>query len=118
MLQITPQHKLYIATEALDFRKGIDAIAAYCRGQIQRDPFSGQLFVFRNKRFTAVKLLNYDGNGFWLCQKRFSKGKIAWWPQNQTQACAIRAVELLLMLGQGDPQMAKVSDEWRQLHSS
>ena len=115
MLQITPQHKLYIATEPLDFRRGIDAIAAHCRNQVQLDPFSGQLFVFRNKRFNAVKLLIYDGNGFWLCQKRFSKGKLSWWPQNQTQACAVRAVELLIMLQQGVPGMAEVPQNWRRL---
>ncbi len=115
MIQITSQHKLYIATEPLDFRKGIDAIAAYCRAQIQLDPFSGQLFVFRNKKFTSVKLLCYDGNGFWLCQKRFSKGKINWWPCNQTQACAIRAVELLLMLQQGNPESIELPQDWRRL---
>lgn len=115
MLQITPQHKLYIATEPLDFRKGIDAIAAHCRRQIQQDPFSGQLFIFRNQRRTAVKLLVYDGNGFWLCQKRFSKGKVAWWPKDQTQACAIRAVELLIMLQQGVPGMTAIPQDSRRL---
>jgi len=52
MLQITAQHKLHIAIEPLDFRRGIDAIAAHCRRQLQCDPFSGQLFIFLNKRCT------------------------------------------------------------------
>ncbi len=115
MLQITPQHRIFIAIEPTDFRRGIDGLAATCRGHLNQDPFSGRLFAFRNKKGTAVKLLVYDGNGFWLCQKRFSQGKLKWWPSNQTQATSIRAVELLLMLQQGDPQVASVPTDWRRL---
>lgn len=114
MLQIAPQQMLYIAIYPLDFRKGIDSIAAYCRQHLAADPFSGQLFVFRNKSSTAIKLLTYDGNGFWLSQKRFSKGKIRWWPQHQAQASTLRAVELLLILQQGDPQRSAIPSPWRK----
>jgi len=62
-----------------------------------------------------VKLLIYDGNGFWLCQKRFSTGRLKWWPKTQEQASSIRAVELLIMLQQGDPQVANVPEDWRRL---
>jgi len=95
MLQITAQHRLYIAVKPVDFRKGIDGLAAVCRKHLQRDPFTGAFFIFRNRRGTAIKLLIYDGNGFWLCQKRFSSGKVKWWPTNQEEAIAVRAVELL-----------------------
>lgn len=69
MLQITAKHHLCIAIEPVDFRKGIDGLAAVCRKQLQSDPFEGSFFIFRNRRGTAIKLLIYDGNGFWLCQK-------------------------------------------------
>ncbi len=78
MLQITPQHRLLLATEPVDFRKGIDGLKAICRQQLCDDPFSGTIFAFCNKTKTSVKLLVYDATGFWLCQKRFSKGKLAW----------------------------------------
>jgi transposase len=41
---------------------------------------SGTLFLFRNRSGTAIKLLTYDGQGYWLCLKRFSQGKLQWWP--------------------------------------
>lgn len=113
MLQITAQHRLCFAVEPVDFRKGIDGLAAVCRQHLQSDPFEGSFFIFRNRRGTAVKLLIYDGNGFWLCQKRFSSGKINWWPDSQAQASTVRAVELLIMLAQGKPQVAHVPQHWR-----
>ena len=114
MLQITPQHRLCIAVAPADFRCGIDGLSARCKKHLEQDPFDGCLFVFRNKRSTAVKLLNYDGNGFWLCQKRFSRGRLAWWPTDPAQASRIRAVDLLVMLQQGNPQTMKVPYDWRR----
>ena len=115
MLQITPQHQLLIAIEPVDFRRGMDGLAAVCKQQLSHDPFEGALFIFRNKQGSAIKLLAYDGNGFWLCHKRFSSGRLKWWPQNQSQASQLRAVELLVMLQQGDPQGVNVPDDWRRL---
>ncbi|MCX7338050.1 MAG: IS66 family insertion sequence element accessory protein TnpB [Alphaproteobacteria bacterium] len=80
MLQITPQHRLKLAIVPVDFRKGIDGLVALCKRALEDDPFSGTIFAFRNRSGTSIKLLVYDGSGFWLCQKRFSKGKLAWWP--------------------------------------
>ena len=97
MLQITPQHRLMIAVSPVDFRKGIDGLVALCRSTLNEEPLDGHLFAFRNSRGTGIKLLIYDGNGFWLCQKRFSTGKLAWWPSNAEQANALRAVELLII---------------------
>ncbi len=112
-MQITAQHRLCIAIEPVDFRKGIDGLGAVYRKHLQSDPFKGAIFIFRNRRGTAVKLLTYDGNGFWLCQKQFSSGKVKWWPANQAQAVAVRAVELLIMLAQGKPQATNVPEHWR-----
>lgn len=115
MLQITPQHQLFLAIDPVDFRSGIDGLRALCQRQWQHDPFSGHLFVFRNRRSTAVKLLIYDGNGFWLCHKRFSSGKLRWWPHSVQEASSVRAVELILMLQQGNPMEVNVPEDWRRL---
>ena len=74
MIAITPQMRILLVTEPVDFRKGIDELAAVCRNILDKDPFSGYLFVFANKNKTSIKILVYDGQGFWLCQKRLSKG--------------------------------------------
>jgi transposase len=115
MLQITPQHKLMIAVKAVDFRRGIDGLIAISRSELNSNPFNGCLFAFRNKRNTSIKLLIFDGNGFWLAQKRFSVGKLRWWPQNEEQAKALRSVELLIILQQGQPQQVNIPDAWRKL---
>src|SRR5580693_5156684 len=66
MLQITPQMRVLVAVEAVDFRKGIDSLAELCRAKLNADPFSGCLVVFRSRRATSIKVLVYDGQGFWL----------------------------------------------------
>jgi transposase len=70
MIQITPQMRILVAVESVDFRKGIDSLAELCRQKLDADPFSGCLFVFRSRRATSIKALVYDGQGFWLATKR------------------------------------------------
>ena len=118
MLQITPQHRLLFSIEPADFRSGIDGLAAVCRKKLATDPFTGTVFIFTNKKRTAVKLLVYDGTGFWLCQKRFSAGKLKWWPSTAQQATDLRSIELVIMLQQGNPRAENVPDDWRRLSHS
>ena len=66
LIQITPQLRILVAIDAIDGRKGIDSLAQLCREKLDADPFSGCLFIFRSRRGTAIKLLAYDGQGFWL----------------------------------------------------
>ncbi len=75
MIQLAPQMRILVAIEPADFRKGIDGLARLAREELANGPVSGCVFVFRNRRATAVKILVYDGQGFWLCQKRLSQGK-------------------------------------------
>ena len=89
MIQVTPQMRVLVAVEAADFRRGIDGLARMCREVLEEDPFSGVVFAFRNRRGTAVKLLAYDGQGFWLCQKRLSTGQFCWWPRHGDGARSI-----------------------------
>ena len=75
MLQLTPQSRIFLATEPVDFRKGIDGLAAVCRQVLGDNPLSGAIYVFRNRSGTTLKILFYDGQGFWLCTKRLSQGR-------------------------------------------
>ena len=110
MIQVTPQMRILVAVEAADFRRGIDGLAQLCRASLKVDPFSGAVFVFRNRRRTAIKLLVYDGQGFWLCHKRLSKGKFRWWPSAQHEtATALQAHELQVLVSAGDPSATRVS---------
>jgi transposase len=74
LIQIAPQFRILVAIEEIDGRKGIDALAQLCRAKLDTDPFSGCVFIFRTRSKTAIKLLAYDGQGFWIATKRLSKG--------------------------------------------
>lgn len=116
MIQITPQMRILLAVEPVDFRKGIDGLAGVCRKVLAGDPFSGHVFVFRNRRGTTIKILVYDGQGFWLCQKRLSQGRFSWWPRGAAGSVeALAAHELQLLLWNGDPKVARVAPQWRRL---
>jgi transposase len=113
MIQITPQMRILVAVEAVDFRKGIDGLAALCREKLEADPFSGWLFVFRSRSFTSIKVLVYDGQDFWLAQKRLSQGRFRWWPEGET----IRALEVhqaQLLLAAGNPE-TKAAPLWKKV---
>jgi transposase len=56
MIQITPQMRVVVAVEPADFRKGIDGLARLCQEALERDPFNGWVFVFRNRKATALKI--------------------------------------------------------------
>jgi len=116
MIQITPQMRIFLAVEPVDFRKGIDGLAALCRQKLQCEPLDGALFVFSSRRRTSLKILVYDGQGFWLCQKRLSQGRFGWWPQDSAQAAAtLDAHQLQLLLWNGDPTSAKTAPLWRPI---
>ncbi len=115
MIQVTPQMRIRVAVQPADFRKGIDGLASLCRVALNSDPFSGCVFVFRNKSRKAVKILVYDGQGFWLCQKRLSKGRFPWWPQSSTPTKAFQAHQLAVLLSGGDPAAAKGVALWRRV---
>ena len=69
-----------------------------------------------NKSRKAIKILVYDGQGFWLCQKRLSKGRFPWWPYSVSAATkALEAHQLAVLLSGGDPEAAKGVQPWRRV---
>jgi transposase len=116
MIQVTPQMRILLAVSAPDFRRGIDGLAQLCKAELLRDPFSGCVFVFRNRRATAIKILVYDGQGFWLCQKRLSSGRFKWWPASGADRTKpIEAHELQVLLAAGDPDATRAAPAWRRV---
>ena len=115
MIQIVPQMKVLVCTEPVDFRKGVDSLACLCRQQLRVDPFLGALFVFRNRAGTALKFLIYDGGGFWLCLKRFSKGRLQWWPRSGEIVEELRAEQLSVLIYNGLPHQARMAEPWRRV---
>src|SRR5450432_2114304 len=114
LIQIAPQIRILVAVEAIDGRKGFDAIAQLCREKLDADPFSGWLFIFRTRRGTAIRVLQYDGQGFWLATKRLSKGRFRWWPTGTEPAQTLRVHQAQLLLAAGNPD-SEAPPAWRPL---
>jgi len=114
MIQITPQMRILLAVEPVDFRKGIDGLAGLCRQVLATDPLAGALVVFRSRSRRALKCLVYDGQGYWLCQKRLSQGRFGWWPTGaEGHTVRVDPHQLHVLLWNGDPSRTTVAPLWR-----
>ena len=90
--------RILVAVEPVDGRKGIDSLAQLCRAKLAEDPFSGCLFMFRSRNGTTLRLLVYDGSGFWLAQKRLSMGRFPSWPAGKEAAMSLQPHQAQLLL--------------------
>jgi transposase len=116
MIQITPQMRVLVAVQPVDFRKGIDGLCQLCRSILLEDPQDGTLFVFRGRQATAIKLLVYDGQGFWLATKRLSAGKFRYWPASgDAAASSLLAHEFQALIWGGNPSLAQAAPMWRRI---
>jgi transposase len=115
MLQLTPQSRIFVAVEPVDFRKGIDGLGGLCRRALAQNPLDGAIYVFRNRAGTGLKILCYDGQGFWLCTKRLSQGRLQWWPRAENPAARLSARELHILLWNGNPEQAAMAEDWRRV---
>ena len=114
MIQITPQLRILVGIEAIDGRKGIDSLAQLCREKLDADPFSGCLFIFRSRSGKAIRILAYDGQGFWIATKRLSKGRFQWWPTGSESAKTLQAHQAQLLLAAGNPD-TEAAPVWRRV---
>jgi transposase len=117
MIQVPPNATAVVMHDSIDFRKGIDGIAAIARTVLAKEPMDGALFVFRNRQRHMLRVLFYDGSGFWLCTKRLSKGRFSSWPVGDgTGPCSdLLARELQILIWGGDPSSCAFPDLWRKV---
>ena len=115
MLQLTPQSRIFLALAPVDFRKGIDGLAAVCRRTFAQNPLDGALYVFRNRTGTTLQILAYDGQGYWLCTKRLSVGRLQGWPRAPGVTVRLAARALPVRRWNGSPEQAALADDWRHV---
>ena len=115
MIQLRPQSRIFVAPEPVDFRKGIDGLAAVCRQRLGDNPLEGAVYVFRNRSGTARNLLLYDGQGYWMMLKRLSQGRCAWWPTSADARVSLSARELMILTWNGNPERAQMAQDWRRV---
>ena len=104
------QGLVYLHREAIDFRKNINGLAALVEQSLGRDPFAQAVYVFRNRRTDRIKILGWDGNGFWLLTKRLEQDRFTW--PRRTQPVIGLSVEQLHWLLDG----IDIDAMRRQLH--
>lgn len=115
MIAVTPHMRVLVGVEPVDFRKGIDGLACHCRKVLAEDPMSGTVFVFRNRRRTGLRILVYDGQGFWLLYKRLSSNRFCFWPTGESPTRPIRAHQLHVLTSAGDAESARAAEPWRSI---
>lgn len=103
MLTITDKHKVFMAINPIDFRTRLEGTLSICRRQLQFNPQSGHVFVFRNKKGTTIRCIIYDKGGFWLMEKRLSKGRYHYWPKMPYDTCELTATQLSQLLNNQSP---------------
>lgn len=97
MLMLPPSVRIFLAVEPADMRCGFDGLTARVQGLLDKDPFSGHLFVFCNRRRNRIKILFWDRSGFCLWYKRIEKGTFHL-PEATGSSVCIEAAELALLL--------------------
>jgi len=129
MLQLSPQSIIFVATSYVDFRKGIDGLAAFCKNTLGVNPLSGSSFLFYNRALTTIKILTYEGQGYILFTKRLSSGKFKACPKSLKINTKLFASKndhsrqichrlLYVLINNGDPSTVKFSKDWKNLRSS
>ncbi len=74
MLSIPPTVSIFLYTEPTDLRKGFDGLSGIVRSELAADPLDGSLFLFINRRRDRLKILHFDGSGYWLYYKLLEAG--------------------------------------------
>ncbi len=98
MIPVTASTPIMIAIEPVDFRRQMDGLIAHCRQTLSADPMTGTFFIFINRSKTMIRVLVYEGNGFWLMTKRLSKGKFTGWPKTNQELSPLSAKVLMRLL--------------------
>lgn len=98
MLSLSGRQAIFAFTSPVDFRKQHDGLVALVREQLGSDPFDGSVFVFFNKRRDRIKLIVWDGNGFWLLYKRLESGIYERLRNSDSKRLALSRAELSMLL--------------------
>jgi transposase len=114
MFGLGPATKIYVATEAVDMRKGFDGLYGLVRDHLGGNPLSGHLFLFANRTHTRVKALVWDGSGLWVCAKRLEKGRFHWPTAANQVSVSMRAEELSMLLNGLDFASTKQRNWYRK----
>jgi len=104
MLSLPPSVRIWLHVPTVDLRKSFDSLAALVRDGLAADPFSGHLFVFRNKVGDRLKILFWDRDGLVIYYKRLEEGRFLFPPAREGHGIEIRSADLAMLLDGVDLQ--------------
>lgn len=111
MLAFSSSDKVFLGVGKIDFRNQILGLIKATKTIIRQNPYSRSYFAFINRKKTSIKILCYDGTGFWMHQKVLSQGKFRW-PSSSEESITMSPMELQVLIMQGDPVSADFQGEW------
>ena len=115
MIQIGPTTEVIVAINPVDFRCGIETLCSLVKSNFHLDPYKGTYFLFTNKRRSGIKILSYDGQGFWFCYKRLSQGRLRWWPSSKNDIESIDVKNVMLLIYNGDVENINFQKNWKKV---
>lgn len=96
-MQLSFNTPIWLYSAPVDFRKQMDGLSLLIADQLELNPLSGQLFIFRNRQGNKIKMLWFDQQGFWLCYKRLEKGRFQF-PCQSSDTCELTRDQLSWLL--------------------
>lgn len=111
MLSLSPAVKVYLAAGPTDMRKSMDGLQALVEGVLAQNPTSGHLFLFRNRDSNRIKILVWEGGGYWVHYKRLERGRFQF-PEATGTSVEIEASDLALLLAGIDVKGARRLPRW------
>ena len=115
MIQVSPSATIFVVEQPIRFNTRLKGTLGVCRDLLQLEPMDGFYVVFRNHSGTMLRIVFYDGDGFWLCEKTFSKGRLPAWGGGPEGVSQISARELAVLLWRGNVVGAAFPDFWKKL---
>jgi transposase len=116
MVQLPANAIIFVMHEPLSFHTRIDGSCAAVRVILQKEPMDGAFFVFRNKSGHSLRILCYDGSGFWLLEKRLSQGTFnGAWPKGDQPCSMLLVRELQILIWGANPASCQFPDLWRKV---
>lgn len=116
MLSLRPGVRIFISTEPVDLRKGFDGLSAIVEHQWNADPFSGDLFLFLNRRRTLLKLLYWDADGYAIWYKRLERGTFRIPDPTAEGRVELTAAKLAMLLEGIDFRLTRKRKRYRHRH--
>lgn len=115
MLALSSTTAIFLACGVTDLRKSFDGLSGIVEERLRRDPTSGQVFVFCNRRRDRIKILHWDGSGLWVLTKRLEQGTFRW-PNDEGDSVRYRPEELHMLLSGVDLLRSKRRRWYRKSH--